>query len=252
MPFVWPIDRTCLPELPVLPDTPTADEQAAYDVALAQRNGAEDLAVQVLWALSGRQFGVWETTVRPCLINVSLSGYEMPWAAPFVLTLDEGHWFNWPCGCVGSCTLSGPRVVHLPGPVDAITAVTIDGVTLDLSEYQLEGNVLYRQGAPWPRQDLGRPLGESSTWSVTYTRGNPVPAGVDRLGGLLAKEFLAACGGGKCRLPRNVRNVARQGVTYEVYDPRDIYANGKTGLAEVDLWLAAVNPNRLAEAPEVL
>lgn len=252
MPFVWPIDRTHLPGLPELSDTPTAEEQAAYDLALAQRNSAEDLAVQVLWSLSGRQFGLWETTARPCPINLSLSGYPMPWVAPFVLTLNDGHWFNWPCGCIGNCAVSGPRVVHLPGPVANVTAVTIGGASLDPSEYQLEGNVLYRKGAPWPRQDLDRPLGESGTWSVTYTRGNPVPPGVDQLGGLLAKEFLAASSGGKCRLPRNVRNVARQGVTYEVYDPRDIYANGKTGLSEVDLWLAAVNPNHLMSAPEVL
>ncbi|OBC03370.1 hypothetical protein A5784_14145 [Mycobacterium sp. 852013-50091_SCH5140682] len=254
MPCDWPIDRTCLPELPVPSDTPTADEQAAYDLALVQRNAAEDRAVFVLWALSGRQFGVCETKVRPCPENLSLAGYAMPWASPFVLTLDEGHWFNWPCGCVGSCTVSGPRVVHLPGPVAEVTAVTIDGVVLDPDEYQVEGNVLYRKGTSWPRQDLGRPLGESGTWSVTYTRGNPVPPGVAQLVGLLAKEFMVACdpsGTAKCRLPRTVVSTTRQGVTH-VFDPAKMLAAGKTGLPEVDSWLAAANPNHLAQAPEVL
>ncbi|MEU9805430.1 hypothetical protein [Mycobacterium sp. NPDC050853] len=243
----WPIDRSCLPPLPELGDTPTPEERSAYDHALLARNNAEDIAVQVLWSLSGRQFGACETTVRPCPTYAQGFGY-----GSVILTLDAGHWVSWPCGCIGGCSVSGPRVVHLPGPVDAIVSVTIEGAVLDPSGYQLEGNALYRTGGAWPRQDLGAPLGEPGTWSLTYTRGYPPPDGVDKLTGLLAKEFLAACAGGKCRLPRNVRSVARQGVNYEVYDPRDVYANGKTGLSEVDLWLAAVNPNHLMAAPEVL
>lgn len=247
MPCDWPIDRTCLPDLPVLGDNPTADEQAAYDAAVAQRNSAENIAVQVLWALSGRQFGVCETTVRPCPSYSQGFGY-----GPFVLTLDAGYWAPWPCGCIGSCSVSGPRVVHLPGPVASITAVTVAGAVLDASGYQLEGNALYRKAAQWPRQDLGRRLGETGTWSVTYTRGVPVPDGVDKLTGQLAREFIAACGDDdECRLPRTVVATTRRGVSHQ-FDPSKILAAGKTGLTEVDLWLAAVNPNHLAQAPEVL
>ncbi|WP_166905919.1 hypothetical protein [Mycobacterium sp. DL440] len=243
----WPIARECLPELPAVgddPDNPTPE----YVAALAQRNSAEDIAVQVLWALSGRQFGVCETTVRPCPDYAQGFGY-----GPFILTLDLGHWSNWPCGCVGSCSVSGPRVVHLPGPVAAIMSVTVDGAVLDESDYQLEGNALYRKGGQWPRQDLGSPLGEPGTWSVTYGLGIPVPAGVDKLTGQLAREFLnAACGDeDECRLPRTLVSTTRRGVT-NVFDSSKILAAGKTGLTEVDLWLAAVNPNRLMAAPEVL
>lgn len=254
----WAIDRTCLPDLPVLPDTPTVEEQAAYDLALARRNAAEDLAVSVLWALSGRQFGACETTVRPCPLAPTWGAwgryaYDGLYASPYILILDAGHWVNWPCGCGGQCTVSGPRVVHLPGPVGEIVSVTIDGVVLDDSGYQLEGDALYRKGgAHWPRQDLGRPLGEDGTWSVTYTRGIPVPAGVDRLVGLLAKEFISACGGGgTCRLPKSVVSTTSRGVTH-VFDPSKILAAGKTGLAEIDQWLAAVNPHHLMAAPQVI
>lgn len=220
---------------------------AEYVAALAQRNSAENIAIQVLWALSGRQFGVCETTARPCPSYSQGFGY-----GTFVLTFDAGYWLNWPCGCIGSCSVSGPRVVHLPGPVNAITTVTIDGVQLDQADYQLEGNALYRKGDRWPRQDLGRPLGESGTWSVTYTRGIPVPPGVDKLTGQLALEFINACGDDdECRLPRTLVSTTRRGVT-NVFDPSKILAAGKTGLTEVDLWLAAVNPNHLMAAPEVL
>lgn len=236
----WPVDRTCLPALPALGDEPTADEQAAYDLAVAQRSAAEDMAVFVLWALSGRQFGVCEETVRPC-----------PTPAPVGGVLG--------CGCFGSCVRSGPSMVHLPGPVaapddDRPVVVTIAGEVMDPAEYVIEGNVLYRRGGKrWPGQNLARPLGEPGTWSVTYWRGIPPPSGVERLTGLLAKEFLAACAGDeKCRLPRNVAQIARQGVTYRYELASVIHAAGKTGLPEVDLWLAAVNPNRLTAAPVVL
>jgi hypothetical protein len=129
--------------------------------------------------------------------------------------------------------------------------VVIEGVVLDESEYRLEGDLLYRVGTDWPKQDLTRPLDEPGTWSVTYLRGNPPPPGSAKLVGQLAAEFLAACNGGKCRLPRRVRSVTRQGVTYDMVDPTDIYATGKTGIPEVDLWLSSVNPHHIMTAPEV-
>lgn len=226
------------------PDNPTPE----YVAALAQRNTAENLAVAVLFALSGRQFGVCETTVRPCPTYAQGFGY-----GPFILTFDAGQWVDWPCGCIGSCSVSGPRVVHLPGPVANIVSVTVDGAELDEAAYQLEGNALYRKDGQWPRQDLGRPLGESGTWSVTYGLGCAVPDGVGQLVGQLAREFLnAACGDeDECRLPRTLVSTTRRGVT-NVFDPSRILAAGKTGLTEVDLWLSAVNPNRLMSAPEVL
>lgn len=244
----WPVDRTCLP-LPELGEDPSDEEQAAYDRALEQRNAAEDLAVHVLWALSGRQFGLCEMTVRPC------PALGVP-PGPYLFGTQGGLgglWANIACGCLGTCTVTGPRVVHLPGPVATVTAVTIAGEVLDPSGYQLEGAVLYRKGGPWPRQDLGRPLGESGTWSVTYQRGVPVPPGVDKLTGELAKEFLSACDGDedRCRLPRTLISTSRRGAT-NVFDPAKIIAAGYTGLTEVDQWLAAVNPHRLAQDSVVL
>lgn len=249
----WPIDRGCLPSLPALSDPPTAEEQAAYDIALAQRNAAEDLAVYVLWALSGRQFGVCPEVVRPCPPRwLDLQHFQRP---SFYGLLNERDWYLMAqgCGCAGRCITSGPRVIHLPGPAVSVTAVKIDGVTLDPADYTLEGDSLYRNGgSAWPGQNLGRPAGEVGTWTVEYTRGTPAPAGVANLVGRLASEFVSACAGGKCRLPRNVTTVQRQGISFEVYDPKDMYANGKTGLPEVDMWLSAVNPNHLAAAPSVV
>lgn len=254
MAFEWPIDRTNFPALPDLPGSPTDEQQAAYNKALAEQRGAAQLAVTVMWALTGRQFGLNHVTVRPCRDMTQMWGRrrEVGWRT---LWYHDGAYFTWPCGCHSGCEIGGPRVVHLPGPVNAVSAVTIAGVALDPSGYTVEGNVLYRNGGLWPTQDLGRPLGEERTWSVTYDQGYPVPDGMDLLTGILAKEFLAALAAGdgnKCRLPRTVTTASRNGVTYRAYDPAVIYADGKTGLSEIDLVLATINPHALAAPPSVI
>jgi hypothetical protein len=250
----WPIDRGCLPPLPELSDPPTPEEQAAYDRARAQQYAAEDLAVSVMWALSGRQFGVCPVITRPCppQRNWDRYNYDWPTTAFYGLSELDRYLLASGCGCAGSCSQGGPAMLHLPGPAQSVTKVTINGTVLDPAEYRLEGDILYRLGGVWPSQNLGLPAGENGTWTVEYLQGTPPPAGTAKLVGLLANEFLAACNGGKCRLPRNVTNVQRQGVSFDMFNPNDIYDSGKTGLAEVDMWLAAVNPNHLACAPEVL
>lgn len=237
MSCTWPIDRSCLTE-------------AATPEERVQQRIAEDLAVSVLWALSGRQFGQCPVIARPC--PDACQGGGMLFGPGWFPVFSDGQWRNIACGCTGSCTASGPKVVHLPGPVGEVLSVTVAGVTLDDAAYRLEGDRLYRtDGADWPSQDLSSPTGSNGTWSVTYTRGVPVPEGVGVLVGILTKEFLDACSGGKCRLPRNVQSVARKGVSYQMVDPSDIYAAGKTGLSEIDMWLAAVNPSVLQQRPVV-
>ena len=249
MSFEWPIDRSQLPALPSLGDPVTPEAQAKYDAALAERNAAEALAIQVMWALSGRQFGLETVTARPCARG-SFTPTGRPYIDTYVLT-DSG-WFSWPCGCSGPCRETGPNMVHLYGPVAEVLSVQVGGVELPNNVWAVEGNVLYRRDAPWPRQDLNRPEGDSCTWSVTYQLGLAVPEGVAALTGLLAKEFIDALNNeGRCRLPRTVTTATRQGVTYRAYDPAVIYANGKTGLPEIDMWLAAVNPHHLTAAPTV-
>lgn len=243
----WPVDETCLPTLP----EETSDDDGTYASAVAALDAAKALAIQVLWALSGRQYGVCPTIVRPCpqrheygLLNAMT--YEV-WA-----WYDRG-WHVDACGCGYGCVQSGPSMVHLPGPAQEVLEVTIDGLILDPTEYILEGDVLYRTGAAWwPRQDLSLPAGEEGTWTVEYLRGIEPPAGTGKLVALLATEFYNACTGGKCRLPRSVSEVSRQGVSYRTVNPNDIYGTGKTGVPEIDLWLSAVNPYHLITPPEVL
>lgn len=243
----WPVDEGCLPPLP-------DEDHPDYQAQLAQRAAAVEVAVSVLWALSGRQFGVCEAMARPCPTPAPGLRAGSPWdqtVAPFIPTFEFGRWVNYSCGCTGRCTAAGPRTVHLPGPVSHIVIVTICGEVLDPCEYTLEGDMLYRNGANWPAQNYNRPLDEDGTWSVLYGKGVPVPDGVGVFVGQLAKEFLAACSGEQCRLPRNVVATTSRGVTRQ-FDPTGMYASGKTGLSEIDVWLAAVNPHHIMRAPRVI
>jgi hypothetical protein len=240
----WPIDEACLPAL--------ESDDVAAEMTL---ESAKALATQVLWALSGRQFCLIETTVRPCpepyppgILRrpVAPSSYE-------VFSWWDYAWGAVGCGCVGRCIRTGPGAVHLPGPVHTVLDVTIDGDPLSEDEWVVEGDTLYRTGAAWwPSQDMSRPASEVGTWQVTYLRGQAPPPETAKLAGLLTAEFYQACTGGKCRLPRSVAEVSRQGVTHRIVNPTDIYSTGKTGIPEIDLWLSAINPHRLLSAPSVL
>lgn len=136
--------------------------------------------------------------------------------------------------------------MHLPGPVCSITDVWVSGVALEPEEYVLEGDRLYSVAGEWPQQDLTVPAGMPGTWKVDYLRGEEPPWGADQMVGLLAREFWAACTGGKCRLPKRVESLSRQGVSMKMADPAVLFENMQTGISEVDLWIAAVNPHRLS------
>lgn len=238
MPCDWPVDDGCLPTVE------SGDDQAAVTL-----DDSIEIAQSVLWALSGRRYGVCEESVRPCPPRAGWweSRYE-------VYSLEDKRWAIG-CGCgSGGCCSSGPGMVHLPGPAVDIVEVLIAGEPLTPDQYVLEGDVLYRTGDSkvWPFQNLSRPAGEPGTWTVTYMRGVPVPNGVGRFVSALATEFFNACTGGKCRLPRTVTELTRQGVSHRIYNPQDIYNSGKTGIPEIDMWLSSVNPHGLMQGPEVL
>lgn len=252
----WPVDRAKLPDLPDESDPGFFDALTAQDDAIR-------IAINVLWSLSGRQYGVCETRVRPCTEGAqTYPRFGWNGSTGFLnyqyLTWSGSGWRTDACGCGSgsSCVASGPYAVHLPGPVypeDGTHPITVvvGGDVLDASEWVIEGDVLYRRNEAWPAQNLGRPEGDPCTWSVTYWRGQAVPAGIGHYVGTLAAELLLAANGENCRLPASVRRLSRQGVSMEI-DPTSVIREGLTGLIEVDRWLASVNPGRLMQPPSVI
>lgn len=222
---------------------------ASWDtVDPAVQAAASDLAKEVLWALSGRRFGLCSTTVRPCR-----RGEHDAWLRwePWV-TLPYGILATTFCGCgaFGRCAcVASACEVSLPGPVHDVTEVLVDGVALPAEAYIVhERRWLVRvDGDCWPwTQNLTLSDDQPGTWAITYRRGVQVPLGGQVAAGQYACEVAKALtNDSSCRLPRRVQSVVRQGVQASFVDPMQLAKDGMTGLPEVDQWLRIQNPHRL-------
>lgn len=251
-PCTWPVDLSCVP------DWETYSASA--------RSAAVSWAAYILWALTGRQYGPCSITVRPCGPRCSgpsgymtfpvrsdgSSGAMGPWMVPWI---DAGVWRN--CGCAGGCSCAADCEIALPGPVAAVDEVTVGGVTLPASAYRLDIvrglPVLVRiDGECWPEcQDMNANTDEPGSFAITYQRGVYVPRAGQLAAGQLAGEFAKACSGQDCALPQQLASLTRNGVEVQVVDPATFLDAGLTGLANVDMWIRAVNPLRKAQRARV-
>lgn len=201
-----------------------------------QKTEAAQVASELLYVLSGRQFDTRAVTVRP---NRSVPDCECGpasriAAAPAGVLLGSG------CGC---CS---PELV-LAGPVIAVTSVKVDGAAVDPAGFAVfDGHRLVRLGGlSWPCcQDLTRLSSQTGTFEVAYTWGKPssdwsaAKAAARELGCELAK----AAAGIACNLPKRTTSVSRQGVSFSLPDLMEFLKDGRTGIYLVDLFLKAVNP----------
>lgn len=223
---------------------------------------ADRVATRVIWAASGRQFGLCTVTVRPCWQR------QLPVYQTFpVGTYGEGYWSlvglpgnsvqvfpGTMCACSPGCACSPPQMA-LPGPVASVSEVAINGVVLGAGAYRVDhGTYLVRQdGQAWPMtQDLSAVDGSANTWHVTYQQGVAVPAELQDAAGLYACEIGRARAGGTCQLPNRVQQITRAGVTIDYVNTDDYLANGRTGYDQVDMILHSYNPYGLTQRPRVL
>lgn len=210
-------------------------------------------ATEIIHDLSGRQFGTTRLTLRPCRRDCAddawTAGEWLPGQSYPTPALIAGRWFNLTCGtCWGTCACQQLSEVKLPNPVSAVVNVKIDGGTLPVTGYALhDSDLLVRtDGGQWPLcNDLSRPDTAIGTWSVTFDVGRAIPEGAAWAVGELACEILRAAQGEDCRLPRNVTQLARQGVTITMPDVSTLFARGLTGLPLADMWIMSVNPRKL-------
>src|SRR5699024_9712469 len=108
--------------------------------------GGVDTAVQVLWALTGRQFGCQTLVARPCpgWDDPRWEGYQAAGGSGFMPVLYGGQWSNVYCG--SGCLADGPSIVTLPGPVAGVGGVDVDGDVIDPVGWRIEGDRLSRAG----------------------------------------------------------------------------------------------------------
>lgn len=233
MTCTWEPDPACV-----------SDAWTALDEDVKERSLL--LATSSLQMLTYNRVGTCPITIRPCP-KVSRCGCG--WNPH----IRNGQWYN-DCPCRTSC--SPLSEIDIPGPVGYIDSLLIDGVEWDLTngDWRLDnGHLLVWQGegtSPIPEtQNLNLPDSEVGTWSITYSKSYPVLQDARLAVTLLAMEFAEACKPkGKCKLPRGVTNVVRNGVSFSV--EAGLFPGGLTGIDVVDQfilkWAPAGSPVRNA------
>lgn len=213
----------------------------------------EEAAVEYLKNWTSPSLGLCEITVRPCKENCT-EGQSTFWGggpfpgggAPWRPVIIGGDWFNLGCGnCGEKCSCQHVESITLPGPVDSITEIMIDGEVVPSGAYRVDNKkyLIRMDGGEWPRcQNMGLAAGEVGTWTITYMRGMSVPVGGQIAAGILACEFAkAACGDGTCQLPRRVQSITRQNVTVAaILDTFEDVDAGRTGIWLVDSWISSM------------
>lgn len=207
-----------------LPDLPTG---VTWDSLLLQ-------ATEILWALSGRR---WSGRSADGGCDGSAEWHDEHgqcawWAAT-----------GWPALWLGPRHCSaGEAVIQLPhDETTAVESVVVGGTAF--TSWRQDGAWLYRtDGLPW----RGR------TVVITYRWGLEPPAtGKAKCVALALELGKAAAGDGSCRLPKRVTSVTRQGVSMTMIDSQKFLDQGRTGLTDVDQWLASVNPKARPERGSV-
>jgi hypothetical protein len=226
--------------------------QAWADAPAEAQQQIEQLAVWLLWALSGRRFGVETRKVRPVQPWPSLPTNKP--TGPFAR-----HWLmpplTGPLPLLGGGYTDARAIVWLEGPIVDVLEVRVDGQVVDPAAYQVwDGKYLVRQdGNVWPwQQRLTDPETAEGSFVVTYTRGQALPPSGQVAAGLLCCELVKArVQDPTCALPERVQHVSREGIDVQFLDPQDFVEDGRTGITAVDQWLHAVNPAKLAAPADV-
>ena len=228
-----------------------------YDFPVGLLEDTLAVASDILFELSGRQFpGSCQETVRPCSQHASLDG------APN-RDVEYSAVYRYPSACScqrsSSCTCSRIPSIRLGAyPITAIDEVLIDGVALPTTAYTVhDWRWLVRiDGETLPCcQNMLLASTEEDTFEVTYTYGSPPPPAGVMAAAELACQLALSCQPetlGECRLPSRVTNITRQGVSMVVLDPMSFLDNGRTGLYQTDLFIAAYNKHGLTRRASVI
>ena len=227
------------------------------DYPAATQAYAESVAALVLWAATGRKYGQCEMTVRPCIrpveplyvdYPVETTGLGPEYQTAYIL---DGEWHNSLCG--PACSCGGCCEVELTGPTstDAITSVTVDGVVIADTAYEInDGYLLVRtDGLCWPV--CTGCCSADVPFEVVYSVGSPIPAALQAAYERYACEIARSCTGASCALPNRVRSITRQGIEVQLADVTDGSGKIRTGIPDVDQVIVSLNPYGAVQQPGV-
>lgn len=231
---------------------PACDIWATLSVEEQER--ATNYATLILWAATGRRFGLCPIRVRPCGARhdgSSMWGYiqgdDRGWR-PFVDP--TGTWRN--CGCGSSHGCAPASEVLLPGPVNQVLEVYQDGVLVDPASYRVDNFswLVRTDGGAWPQ--YANLSTDADRFEVLYVRGTPVPPVLLEAAETVACEFAKSFKSQDCRLPARITSLSRQGVQMSALDTDSLTRRGLTGIPEVDQVIVALNPYGLRSQPRVI
>lgn len=235
LPCGWEVDTSCC--------------STWSDYSASLQTAAAEFGALVMWAATGRRFGLCQRTVRPCgeWRDNSWWGGGLYWSEgvwfPYIF---NGIWRNCYGGCGGCCTCQPDHQVWLPVPAYSIpaTGVSVGGDIIPVDSWRIDnGQWLVRtDGEAWPTcQDYNEDSGDD-VFTVTVNVGLPVPSLLLRAAGELACEYAKACTGADCRLPSRIQSLTRQGVSVQMVDVDMLLQRGLTGIQTVDQVISAFNP----------
>jgi hypothetical protein len=218
-------------------------------------------ASEIIYYATAQRFDTCQTTLRMCRRTCYGSYFPYGWweygyGGPRP-ALINGQWYNIVCGACGDgCSCSIVSEVMLPGPIQEIVQVTVDGVVLEEGvDYRLDD---YRKlvrlgGNQWPIcNDLNLGITEVGTWSVTFIGGEPLPALGKLAVGELFCDILADLTGGDCKVPYTVTQLTRQGVTLTFETIQEALKEGFQGLKYTDKFIATYNPDHIRARPYMI
>jgi hypothetical protein len=212
----------------------------------------------VLFFLSGRKYGgVRETTEEYCQVGLDQIGLSTYYGADGRPPLPgpSGYAVMYPelrHGVItnrigGMCSTCGcTHLLRLRGaPVLEVTSVKVGGgEAVSPSAYAIyDHSFIASPNECWSTCD---------DVEVTYRYGTPPPALGRMAAKALADQYLLAMeGSDECELPQRVTQISRQGVSWTLLDPQEFLKEGRTGIYQVDLFLAVVNPDGARLRPRV-
>lgn len=266
---------------PSLPCSLTVDTACCADwdsYSAELQTAAAEYGALMIWASTGRRFGLCSKTVRPCRRDCG-DGFDTfgGWGGGYYWSegtwmpyIFNGVWRNCWCGTGPGCYSCRPNCqVWLEPPVYSITNVYFSGSGIvDPSTYRVDDyQWLVRQGPAvtgsgdtdcwpifnnfnFPASGAGEPF-DNSVWQVTYQQGIPLPSVLSRAAGELACEYAKFCLGQACRLPQRATSLSRQGVTVSLANVEQFLEDGLTGIVTVDNVIRAFNPYRLTSRMKI-
>lgn len=219
------------------------------------------VASEILYRVSGRQYtSMCERVVLPgcdrtCKLSPAYNDSHLHRDTDY----SSGAFSGSSCCSNTTCDTCYPDSIELPGPINSVIEIVIDGVILPSSAYRIIGHkkLVRVDGGTWPNnnnltrspydvEDPANPWDDcSQAWLVRYYQGKCPPLMGQLAAAALAKTIADDICVEKC-LPNNTARITAEGLDVRLISRfQSIYKNHKFGIKEVDTFLAASNPSDL-------